>query len=43
MGGNCNCDGRTHVHRPRCWVWTLTGEGEAIDVQSGGEAGTKDA
>jgi hypothetical protein len=27
----------------RCWDWPLTGEGEAIDVQFGGEAGTKDA
>ncbi len=32
-----------HVRRPRCWDWPSTGKGEAIDIQSGGEAGTKDA
>ncbi len=43
MGGNFNPYGQTHVHRPRCWDWPSTGKGEAIDVQSGEEAGTKDA
>jgi hypothetical protein len=32
MGGDCNCDDRTHVRRPRCWDWPLTGKGEAIAV-----------
>jgi hypothetical protein len=41
MGGDCNCDGRTHVSRPRCWDWLSTGKGEAIDIRSGGEAGIK--